>query len=254
MNAEFAEPTTSAGQTQPPGGWSRPRWIIFLVLAMAAHLALVFAFGAKKTPPPRAVTNAPQFQLTQGASEITALTDPTLFARPHEAVDFVPALWRRPPPVQTPSFRWTEPPPYLVPAAETLGAAFNSFMQTNWMAMQALNFKPEAQFDDVASIIESAPAQHSAIRIAGSLSQRRLLNRITLPSMPRNDVLSPSKVQVLVDASGTVLSAVLLESSDWSVADQKALELSRAARFSPGSGTVFGEITFIWHTVPTKAP
>ena len=36
-------------------------------------------------------------------------------------------------------------------------------------------------------------------------------------------------------------------------ADQRALQLVRKLRFAPASQLMFGEVTFIWHTVPTNA-
>ena len=253
MNAESAELPTGAGQT-PRRGWSLPRWIFFLSWALAIHFALVFVFGAKQTASPREVKNAPQFHLTEGGSPFSALTDPTLFARPHETLDFVPAAWSRPPAVAQPTIRWTEPPQFLPPAEEQFGAAFNSYMQTNRLTMQALNFKPQPESTPVNTAIESTLPQASSFKILGKLAKRPLLNQINVPSIPCNDVLPPARVQVLVDASGTVVSSVALESSDWTAADQIALELARALRFSPAPQTTLGEIIFTWHTVPTNAP
>jgi TonB family protein len=57
-------------------------------------------------------------------------------------------------------------------------------------------------------------------------------------------------VQVLVDAAGNVVSTVLLTPSGYDAADQRALELARALRFTPSSSLTFGRIIFNWHTVP----
>ena len=78
-----------------------------------------------------------------------------------------------------------------------------------------------------------------------------MLNQIEVPSLPYNDVIKPSRVQVLVDEQGNVASDVLLGSSDYDAADQKALELARTARFVPSPGLMFGEMIFNWHTVAT---
>ena len=74
------------------------------------------------------------------------------------------------------------------------------------------------------------------------------------PSIPCNDVLAPSRLQVLVDASGAVISAVALEPSELPDADQQALAVARALRFAPAEQPMIGEIIFIWHTVPKNAP
>jgi TonB family protein len=256
MNAESAAPQDFGEQEPPRRGWSLPRLIFVLTLAAAAHFALIYLFGAKKEkdPSPRTATNAPQFHLTEGEAQLVGLTDPTLFARPHEAVDFVPADWRRPPTFTHPAIHWTEPPQFLSPAAENLGATFSAFMQTNRPMMQTLNIKPEPQIAQPNTVMESALPDHSALKIFGALAHRRLLNQINVPSIPCNDVLAPSRVQVLVDASGAVISAVALEPSELPAADQQALAVARALRFAPAEQPMIGEIIFIWHTVPKNAP
>ena len=252
MSAEPAETQTLQEQRFPGEGWSLRRWIFFIALALAAHVALIFLFGTKKTAAPRAVTNAPQFHLV-GDNELVALTDPTLFALPHME-DFAPAIWLRPPTVTPPSFRWTEAPAFLPPATETLGVAFSAFMQTNQPAVSALDFKPEPQLTGPAVPPETAFPKESTLQHAGALALRQMLTPIAVPVLAYNDVIKPSRVQALVDAGGSVVSVVLLESSDWKEADDRALELSRAARFAPAKDLMFGELIFNWHTVPTNAP
>jgi hypothetical protein len=78
-----------------------------------------------------------------------------------------------------------------------------------------------------------------------------------------NDVIAPSRVQLLINRDGTVASAVLLETTGYAAADhcapadQQALDLARTLRFAPADRLMFGEIDFDWHTVPlttTNAP
>ena len=76
-----------------------------------------------------------------------------------------------------------------------------------------------------------------------------------------NDVIAPSKVQLLVNEAGNVISAVLLPpdsgyiaADQYDRADQRALELARAARFAPSSRLTIGRMIFNWHTVPPPAP
>jgi hypothetical protein len=70
-------------------------------------------------------------------------------------------------------------------------------------------------------------------------------------------VIAPSKVQLLVNESGNVVSAVLLApdsgftaADQYDQADQRALELARTARFAPSSRLTVGRMIFNWHTVP----
>jgi len=89
------------------------------------------------------------------------------------------------------------------------------------------------------------------------LAPRLARNPVPVPSLPYNDVIAPSRVQVLVDAAGNVGSAVLLppdnpleSAGHYDAADRRALELARAARFAPAPSLTFGRLIFNWHTVP----
>ena len=240
-------------------GWTRQKFVFLIAFALALHVALIFLFGTKKQILPRAVADVPHLQLADSASELIALDDPTLFARPN-AHDFVSAFWQRPPTVKQPDFNWMEAPRYLLPAPEQFGAAFHEFMQTNPPPELPLNFKPEPKLFEPVIAFDDAMPQATTLQIFGELSQRRLLNQIELPSIRVNDVIAPSKVQALVDTAGNVASVVLLPDNSieaaahYDVADQRALQLARHLRFAPAPRLMFGEIIFNWHTVPTNAP
>jgi TonB family protein len=255
MSAEAeSKPVGNGWPVSPPEtGWSWKKIFFLIAFAFAGHLAFIFIFSEKKTSPPRVAANVPQLQLADNASELIALDDPTLFALPHVA-DFAPAIWRRPPAIPSPSFRWTEAPAFLAPAGETLGTAFGAFVESNRVAAAPLNFKPEPQLTIPEVSTESMLPPNSRLEISGELTRRKLLTPIVVPTLPYNDVIPPTKVQLLVDDSGHVLSAAPLESSGYELADQTALKLAATARFEPAIGLAFGEFIFSWHTVPTNAP
>jgi TonB family protein len=250
MSAPAADRHPLADPPMGVAGWSRQRWIMVLLLAISVHLALASLFSRKQAATPRPVTGAPQFHLTESGNEFLALTDPTLFAQPHEALDFFPTGWRGAVAVTEPPFNWTEPPPFLPPDQAKFGADFTRFVQSNRFTQLALSMKPEPAFAPPAVFIESALPRHSALELSANIAARRL-NQPAVPTLPYNDILKPSRVQLLVNADGSISSAVLLESSEWGTADQKALELARALRFRPAQGLTFGELTFTWHSVPT---
>lgn len=253
MSASSAEPPSFAAPPARDAGWSRRKWVAILTAAVAAHLALVFLFDTGRSSAPRPPVNVPQFHLAAGNPELLALMDPTLFALPHESVDFVPSAWRVSPPVDGSDFSWSEPAPSLLLATNTLGSLFGDFLQTNELSKLKLDFKPQPRFTVPVTIEELFLPRHSTVRISGDLA-RRLVEMPAAPVLPGGDILKPGRVQVLVDESGSVTSTVLLESSENETADRKALEIARATRFQPARGTVFGEMTFNWHTVPTNAP
>jgi hypothetical protein len=245
-----------AGQKPQGEGWSRKKWLAFVALIFAAHVALIFALGEKVEIVPRAVINVPTLKLAKDSEELLALNDPSLFALPNPK-DFASSVWLKMPDVKQPSFRFTESPRWLPLSAENLGATFQQFMQTNYFAGYPLDFKPQPKLSEPVLPIEPALAQNSTLQIEGELAQRRLLGEINLPSLPYDDVIPPSVVQVLVDAAGNVVSAVLLPSensleaaSHYDAADQRALELARAARFAPAPRLTFGRLIFNWRTVP----
>jgi hypothetical protein len=241
----------------PRAGWPQSKLILFIVFALAAHIGFIFIFGTKKPVVPRAVTNAPQLQLADNSSELVALDDPTLFALPH-ANDYATPFWQSPPAVQPPNFRWTEAPRYLTLTHQNLGATFIRFVQTNPPVPFVLNFQPPPPFAEFLTSAVPPLPQNSTVQIAGDLAQRSLLKPILAPDLPYNDVIAPSRVQVLVDAAGSVISTVLLPADNsadalghWDFADQRALTLARAARFTAAPQLTFGELIFNWHTIPT---
>jgi hypothetical protein len=211
---------------------------------------------------PRSVTDAPTLRLAAGSDGLLALNDPTLFALPRPG-DFVTAIWSQAPVVKRPSSRSPEAPRWLPLSAEGLMTVFNHFMQTNLIPGLPLQLKPLVKLSTPSQPIEPALPQVSTVRVEGDLTQRRLLTPLTqmdLPSWPVADVIAPSKVQLLVNAAGEVVSASVLPSdnnletlSHYDAADQRALELVRAARFAPAPHLTIGQMIFTWHTVPPPA-
>jgi hypothetical protein len=238
------------------GAWTYGRWLMFIALIYAAHVILLFAFGAQKPIVPRPVANVPALQLADGAGEWFALNDPTLFALPHPRDSAAAVRMRAPVPAQ-PSFQWTEPPGWLALSDRELGAVFNQFMETNHFADLELQLKPPLKLSSPGAPVEPVLAQTSTLLIQGDLARRSLLSQIEVPSLPYNDVIAPSRVQVVVDAAGNVISSVLLPSDNpleaaghLDDADRRALELARAARFAPAPRLSIGRLVFNWHTVP----
>lgn len=253
-------PTAGFATPNPDGeGWSHTKWLTLIALIFAAHIAFIFAFGKKREIISRAVVHVPALKLANDSDKLIALNDPTLFALPHER-DFTSAVWLKMSDVKQPPFRWTEPPRWLPLSAKNLGAAFQQFMRTNYFAGHQLDFKPQPKLNAPVFPVEPPLAQNSTLQIAGELARRRLLNEINLPPLPYNDVIAPSIVQVLVNAAGNVVSAVLLPSenslaaaSRYDVADQRALEIACRLRFTPAAQLTFGKIIFNWRAVPSAA-
>lgn len=243
--------------------WSRLRWGCYVLLAFAAHVGLIFIFGSRKPVTPRAVVNAPRFQLASRHNEMLALADPTLFALPH-ARGFAAAAWEQLPRIEFVPFRWTEPPQVLALPSAHLGSAFIHFAETNVVPPPILETLPPPQpsFGTTSGRLTSL-RQYSRLMRGGDLAQRDWLTppgAIAVLAGKR-----PPDKQRRAGGGGRGrpgFSAVLLPPGSGSKpADQSALDLARAARFSPlpenHASPTLGFLIFEWHTAPlpeTNAP
>lgn len=260
MNDATASPSADAPQ---PSGALQKKFLLLVAFALAAHIALVCLFGTKKNFAPLPVTNVPQIQLANAGDEWIELNNPALFALPN-ARDFSSAVWQKNPVIAPPSFRYREEPRWLPLTPETLGAAFAQFMQTNGFGNFRNDFKPPPQFAVLTLDVDSALPQRTVLEISGALAARKLLSAPSLPTLALNDVIAPSKVQVLVDQHGNVHSAVLLPLENPLEAaghaergDTNAVAIARGLRFAPAPLPTIGEIIFRWQTIPmntTNAP
>jgi len=244
---------------QEPRAWTARRWWTMAVLVLMIHVGLIFALGARKLRPVRTVSRVPVLHWAAANDEFIALNDPALFALP-QANDFGAAIRTQTPAFNPRPFYWTEPArwPPLAPAPPD--RTFGRFLQSNAPPVAALDFAPEPQFDAPAVPALTALRQPSTLRLRGELAGRPLLAPPHLPAWPAADVIAPSKVQVLVDPAGGVVSAVLLPpdlglESDLhdDHADQTALNLARTARFAPAARLTVGQMIFNWETVPPPA-
>lgn len=256
MNEAPADPRPLSPTPPSDAGWPWRKLAWLAVFLFAAHVGALFVFGGKKPATARAVINlVPHLQLTSAGDELIALGDPTLFVLPHPD-DFGAPLWQHPADRIRPVFHYTEDPEFLKLNPETLGAAFQEFVQTNRFAPYAPDFKPALQLAAPALTDEPAGTA-STWRITGELARRPLLDTPALPALAYNDILPPSKVQVSVNAEGFVASLVPLPPENAVEAKQRAevgetnaLRIARKLRFAPAAQATFGEIIFNWHTVP----
>jgi TonB family protein len=155
--------------------------------------------------------------------------------------------------VEQPSFERPEPPHYLNSGPADLAPAFREFVADDHPAEFSLNFKPEPAAVDTAAPFDNPVPPATTMTLSPELSPRGLPDAVTPPSWPRNDVIGPTTIQVLVDQGGNVGSAIVLKSSGDSEADQQALQLASNMRFAPAPQPTVGGITFHWHTVPANA-
>jgi hypothetical protein len=256
MNDASASPPLDAPQN---GGGLQKKFLLLVALAIAAHLALIFVFGAKKQIAARPPVNVPQLQFANDADELMELDNPALFVLPNTH-DFSSAIWQRPPVITQPQFRYQENPRWLPLATENLGASFAQFMQTNEFGRFILDFKPAPLFAAPEVDFGTDLPQNSKLEISGALTRRQLVSSPALPSLPWNDIIAPSKVQLLVDKVGNVVSVVLLPPENSieaagraAMADTNAVALALKLKFSPAAELTAGQAVFRWCTIPLTA-
>ncbi len=254
--------------------WTWMRWTVLLVIVFAAHVALIFMFGERKPKPAPNFEPTPSLTLAgDSTNEWLALNDATLFALP-DRNGFAGAEWIALPPLSFQRPDWTEPPRWLSEAAPLpsagFGAHFDQLVQTSRLAAAHLDFnQPPSLYVPEMTAPLPLPA-NSTMKIEGAVATRQLLTPLKLPAWPASDVIAPSVVQVLVDAAGNVLSAVLLPPENYLEqsaapdhdADRWAVAVARAARFAPLTHADLGleanptrhldlgQLVFNWQSVP----
>jgi hypothetical protein len=273
----------NAAPSGPPvKKWTWTRWFALVAVVLAIHVGFIIVFGARKLPVPVPVKNAPSLMLAGGAADgWISLNDATLFSLPNEN-GFAGQMWITLPhaaPFQKTD--WTEKPRWL---AETdslsraeMVAPFYQFTKTNQFVNLHFEYNLPPQLMVPMLPSESPFASGSSLQIEGDIAKRGLLNVLNLPTLPSGDVIPPSRVQVLVDAAGHVVSAVLLPPENFvetspldkdsvSLANARALDLARVAQFAPltpgaerlqSNPTLprlgLGVLIFNWQTTPKSA-
>jgi len=248
--------------------WSRVRWWGTIFLVAVAQVELIVLLSQREPVVPRQPDQATAFHLVADAppgsamAELLEIDDPTLFSLP-DPRGFSGPAWMRAPTLQHQSRDWTEPQRWLTLRMADLGAAFMELVRTNVVAPRPLADKPPPRLSEVA--LAPVPLRaNSTFRIEGDLTGRELLRPLEVPSMPNTEILTNTVVQIGVNAAGFTFSAVPLSSSGSKTADQRAVELAKAARFKPlaRSGPMasadrwaltWGKIIFQWHTVEVPA-
>jgi TonB family protein len=248
-----------------PRRWPQRRWCIVVAFVFVLQLGLIFGLSDRKLTRPRRPKLQPALHVARGAAaDLLALSDPTLFALPH-AQGFSGLAWLSIAEPPTNSFDWSQDPRWLPVSTQRLGATFDRAIASNAFCSLVGPIRPEP----LLTMAETGPAliiqTQSKLRLEDGLAGRTLIAPIELAPEQHTDLLTPTVVQVVVDAEGRLVSVpVLLSSSGSAHADNEALRLARTARFNsiaiggPGKATgmthlTWGRMIFDWQTLPKAA-
>jgi len=247
-----------------PPRWTWRRWCMLIALTFGVQVGLIFSLGDKSPPRVRPASPAPKLALVENSSgELIALTDPTLFALPHQ-VGFSGPAWMKIPPVPSRSFELTEQPAWLALPIEQLGNV--TYAETNQSELLATiaSFEPEPTGPE--PLFATPFRQKSDFHLGEGLEHRQLKTIIKLPAWPHSDFLTNTVVKLFINGDGVPVSTpVLLWSSGLKAADDFALAQASAVRFepilnegpgrstSPLANSTWGTIIFEWQTLPLSA-
>src|SRR6266446_2278968 len=204
----------SVALLEPPR-WTTRRWIQTVALAFLVQAALIFLLVERQQPVPSPPKFGTKIQLAADGSsarslgELSAVSDPAAFALPN-AHGFSGAAWLTFAPLTYQLTDWTEPPRWLALDERHLGQAFAAFVATNASPPLLIADKPLPRLTAAVIYAAAEPlSTQSVLRLEDDLARRSLVAPLPLPSWPNTDVLTNSIVQLLVDAQGQTLSAVL---------------------------------------------
>jgi len=226
----------------------------------AVQVALIFLFSRQPPEPALAPAHPGRVLLAPTLASAAAdawMTDPAQFALASPD-GFSGRVWRERTVLRVEPRLWTEPPRWLARDLNELGRlpAALPLAPAPPAVAEAVPVVPAA-----VSIPTGRLQTRSLVRVEGDLASRPLARPLELPSWETTDVLQPSTVQVLVRGDGSVVSATLLTRSGLPAADQRALDLARAARFAPLASPAdaqrfqWGQFVFVWHALePAPAP
>lgn len=248
----------STEQAVQEKAWSRRKFWMVLCLVFGLQLALLFLFGRPVPSPLDELPRRTSFRMLAknvptGAFDALLVTDPTLFVLPNRD-SFSGAAWLNVKEMDYSPTEWTEAPSYLRFRPEKLTTAFKQFVEAGRNPLMQVSEKLPP-YEPTPAPPAVAAGTKSRMRVDGAIASRVTSEMPNLIAWQNNEPLDRSIVEVGVNEGGQVVSVRLINRSGLSAADQAALKLAGALRFSPLSSVnlMLGRINFVWHTEPLAA-
>ncbi len=246
--------TTPTGSQSSEGRFRWFWWVAVVFVLQAGGLWWLSRNTAERQPP--APVRATHLANTNSAGLLHALAveDPTAFARPNVKGFSGPLL--RPGPMPHQPYRWQAPEIEIPYPTNLITGPIDAILKTNLGNSANAFIKPAPQVMALNVPPLELPTA-SRLEVGGALAARKLLAAPKLQTWDHTALLRPTRVQVMVDVRGRVLSVVRLAGSGHAPADAKALDLARREMmFTPvapatnGVDFVTGDLVFHWHTNP----
>jgi hypothetical protein len=240
----------------------RPGWTIAMLVLLQG--GFIWLLDGRWPMAVRPLKSSTAFHLLAGtrADETLATmwrtADPTLFALV-SAHSFSGPVWLSYPRMTHRLVDWVEPPQWLAPRVDQLGAGFGESSRIQTRLPPVATDKPLPRLAEL-EVASTPVAKQSTVRVEGALAARPLVATPALPVWSGTEILTNSEVQVMVGEDGKVFSPpVLLVGCGLKVADEAALELARLARFQPAptaalngdarpESYTWGRLVFQWAT------
>jgi len=244
--------------------WSARRWFTWLGLAFFAQIAMLWLFGERPAPRQPPATFATRVSMLDPGRPAGAgdpwmtLSDPAIVPLSGRH-GYSGEAWMHFEPVPHTVADWEDRLQILAPDERQLGMALIAAIEEEPVPpLRIADTGLPAPVLDQLVVPALRPPEASWLERSESLHARPLLGGPALPSWTRAEILTNTVIRLAVQPDGTVLTASLLQSCGLAEADAHALGFSRAARFvplppadptEPPAPTVFGYVTFHWHTV-----
>lgn len=244
--------------------------LLMLTASLGAHVAAFFVVGVSdkvKTlglvERPRVQWMRPQSLERPGKLELQYVVaetlDPSLMSLPN-ARGFSKKMWERGVAAAHRGVEWGSEPAYLDAKPEkSFPSLLNivplpQFVQSATERMSARIEETEQELYE-----PTVAVNQSVFRIGGTLEMRPVLRAPSLPTIPSNTPLRPTRMRIAVAADGIVRYATLERTSGNEDVDGRALELVRQIRFAPqdtaaSDSLAWGVARILWATEPASAP
>ena len=240
-----------------PAAGKQSRFLGLAAALFALQVGLLFIFAERpSSAKPAAPLHTRFLALDSPVRERQLLTtffagDPSVFARPNHH-GFSGRAWLSQPPAIYQLSNRLEPPIWLDLDVSRLGTVSDPDSSRSLEPLLLDLAGPGTSSLEPLPVFLPPPMvqTQSVLRLQGELGQR-LASPAQLPPQPSAQLLSNSVVELAIDPAGTVLAHRLLARSGSAAADETALAVAKALRFTPKAqaGTAWGEAIFEWHTI-----